>query len=72
MRNTNSRICCVDALSAITGRTVYINLAIVRIYMHFNIFYLRHDRNRCRRCMNTSAGFCRWDSLNAMHTAFIF
>ena len=54
------------------GRTVYINLAIVRIYMYFNIFYLRHDRNRCRRCMNTSAGFCRWDSLNAMHTAFIF
>ena len=72
MGNTNRGVGGVYTLAAISGGTVNVDSQIVRININFHILGFRQHGNRRGRRMDTPAGFCTWNTLNAVNPAFIF
>src|SRR5699024_9367454 len=72
MSQTDGRVCGVDTLTAISGSTENIKLTVVHIQMKVDLFCLRHDCHSYCGSMDTSAGLRLRNTLNPVHTAFIF
>ena len=69
---TYRRVRRVDALTAVSGCTEYIEFTVVHIDLHVEILYLRHNRNRDRRGVDSAAALRLRHTLHTMHTALIF
>ncbi len=72
MGQSNGGVCCIDALSSVSGSTHHIDADILFIDLHIHFFRFGHDRYGDGRCVNPSAGLCFRHTLYAMHTAFVF
>ena len=71
MCKTYCRVCCIDALSTVSGCSEHIKLTVVHIQMEINFFGFRHNCHSTGRRMDTSAGFCLRDSLYTMYPTLI-
>ena len=69
---TYRRVRRVDALTAVSGCTEYIEFTVVHIQMEINLFCFRHDGHSTGGSMDSSAGFCLRYSLYTVYTAFVF
>ena len=72
MGHTNSGVCGVDALTAVTRCTEYIHADIVHVDMHVHFFRFGQYRYRNRRGMDSTTAFCGRDTLYTVYAAFVF
>ena len=72
MGQTNRRVCGVDTLSTVTGRTHDIDTDIFVIDHNIELLCLRHDCNRRSGRMDSSSGLGLRDTLYTVNTALVF
>ena len=72
MGQAHCRIRRIDALSAVAGCPHDVNTDIFFIYLDIYILRFRHDSDRNRGSMNTSAGLCLGHPLHPMYPGFVF
>ena len=72
MSYSNRRVCRVDTLTSVAGRTINIYSQIRRINLNVHIFRLGKNRNRRGGRMYSSARLGLGDALYSMYSALIF
>ena len=63
------RVCRVNALTAVAGRTVNVHPDIVRVEIDLDVIHLRQHRHRRRGCMDPAAGLRFRDPLYTVRAA---